>query len=169
MSQAKASDKPAPAAGPGITASVGLGISCSQRLTSMRARKSVTLWSKVNVTGAPAAFLAKPFTSPPEQKAWPVPVSTTSRTAGSAAKRGRASASASIISRLKALRASGRFIVSVAMPPLMVSSRSWVMSSSSVGWFGLQFGWLAWFHQARSEWARKSSSKVQAERCWWAK
>ena len=29
-------------------------------------------------------------------------------------------------------------------------------------------GLLAWFHQARSEWARRSSSKVQAERCWCA-
>ena len=103
-SQATASEKPAPAAGPGITASVGLGISCNQRLTSMRARRSVTLWSKDTLTGAPPAFLAKPFTSPPALKAAPLPVSTTRRTAGSLARRGSASDRASIISRENALR-----------------------------------------------------------------
>ncbi len=122
MSQAIASESPAPAAGPRIIAMVGLGISCSQREVSMRERsacaRSSIVWPPSSLPSAMA------LTSPPAQKPRPAPVSTTTPTAGSSASRGRASSSASSIGRDIAFSRSGRLSVSTATPSFTCSIRS---------------------------------------------
>jgi hypothetical protein len=125
--QASASDNPAPAAGPGITASVGFAISCSKRLTSIRLRRSCTLSSKAATLCVPEDTAANRLTSPPAQNARPAPVNTTTRTPGSAARRGKAFFSPAIISGVSAFRDSGLFNVRVAMPLFCISCNSSVI------------------------------------------
>ena len=125
-SQASARDKPAPAAAPGMAASVGLGISCSSRAVSIDRRNARTLPSSpVSANSAPSAIA---FTSPPAQKAPPAPVSTTAPTAGSLATRSSRESIASSIAVDMALRRSGRFMVRVATRFSTVTSRSSVIS-----------------------------------------
>src|SRR6185503_2395955 len=73
------------------------------------------------------------FTSPPAQKPRPAPVSTTTPTAGSSARRGSASRSASSIGRDMAFRRSGRLRVSTATPSLTFSIRSVVIGAPLLG------------------------------------
>jgi hypothetical protein len=65
-----------------------------------------------------------PLTSPPAQKPWPAPVSTTTFTAGSSSAAASWRPSAWFIASLMALRAAGRFSVIVSTPPSRSASRS---------------------------------------------
>ena len=71
-SHASAIACPAPAAAPFTIAIVGLGISCSSREISIRARRRATSSSELRGTVSSAMRL----TSPPAQNARPAPVST---------------------------------------------------------------------------------------------
>ena len=113
-SQASASDNPAPAAAPSIAAMVGLGISCSRRLTSIRSRKTLICSSSVPVL-LRASFIA--FTSPPAQNAPPAPVRMTARTSGSSAARDNCSFISRSIARVKAFLRSGRLRVITRVAP----------------------------------------------------
>src|SRR5947207_4527138 len=105
---------------------VGLGISCSQRETSILSRRPWALSSSVSPPNSRPSAMA--LTSPPAQKPRPAPVTTTTPTLPSSARRGSASSSASSIAPDIALSRSGRFSVRVATPSLTDSSRSWAMA-----------------------------------------
>src|SRR6266849_1272047 len=128
-SQAMARDSPAPAAAPRTMAMVGLGISCSHREVSIFARRPCALSSIVSPPNSRPSAMA--LTSPPAQKPRPAPVSTTTPTSGSEARRSRETSMASSISPDMALSRSGRFMVRTATPSLTVSSRSLVMDEPS--------------------------------------
>src|SRR5712691_6836935 len=128
-SQAMASDSPAPAAAPRTMAMVGLGISCSHREVSIFARRPCALSSIVSPPNSRPSAMA--LTSPPAQKPRPAPVSTTTPTSGSEARRSRETSMASSISPDMALSRSGRVMVRTATPSLTVSSRSLVMDEPS--------------------------------------
>ena len=66
-----------------------------------------------------------PLMSPPAQKPLPAPVSTRARMALSAVTDSSAAMNSVRMSSLMALRLSGRFSVSVAMPSVTVISISW--------------------------------------------
>ena len=114
MSQASASDMPAPAATPFHMAMVGLGISCSRREHSMRLRSSSTPSSKLRIGRWPAA---RAFMSPPAEKPRPAPVSTMQPISGSAAAASSATCRSRIMVRPRAFSTSGRFMVSTSTPP----------------------------------------------------
>ncbi len=124
-SQAIASDRPAPAAAPGNDAIVGLGIENSfpdvaRWLTRWRwIAPSIVLSPTV-----PSPRAAMALTSPPPQKPLPAPVRTMHLTAGSSSAFASCSPSAAVICPDMALRASGRFIVSVRTPSSNDASRS---------------------------------------------
>ena len=135
-SQASARANPAPAAAPGKAASVGLGI-----LNSLPAVPRWTMrwrwiaWSMVNAGVADSLLLRAfiPLTSPPAQKPLPAPVTTMHLTAGSSSAEANWVCSARFIGSDIALRASGRFKVSVRMPsPSRLASRSVVPVSMGV-------------------------------------
>src|SRR3989442_10185902 len=134
-SQAMARDSPAPAAAPRTMAMVGLGISCSHREVSIFARRPCALSSIVSPPNSRPSAMA--LTSPPAQKPRPAPVSTTTPTSGSEARRSREASMASSISPDMALSRSGRFMVRTATPSLTVSSSSLVMDEPSGPWWRL--------------------------------
>jgi len=106
--------KPAPKAGPSTAAISGLSSSTSCRIQGCTSRMRSRQVSTVAVPLARAS--AMPRMSPPAQNAPPAPVRITARIDLSAAIAGTTRANSSFISALSALRASGRFIVSVATP-----------------------------------------------------
>ena len=116
MSQASASEKPAPAAGPLIAPTTGYGIR----------RRSMIAWCR---TSAPrrtsegrsispdSTPLRNQVTSPPAQKALPAPVTIRPRSAARSASQAKATVISPIISGLIALKASGRSRVRVPISP----------------------------------------------------
>ena len=101
---------PAPTASPLTMAMTGLSIASS--VFGTRWIPSHRLFLPSSALGSPSRM--RP-TSPPEQKARPVPVTTTTLTPSSAWASASAFAQASIIGPVNALSLSGRFSVSVAI------------------------------------------------------
>ncbi len=117
-----------------------LGIECNRPAKRWIARCRSTCCSSVRPLFGPLPIAV---TSPPAQKPRPAPVSTMQPTPGSPAQRSSAAIAVSIIDCDSAFSRSGRFMVSVATPSRMSTSRS-----ASFG-FIVDSGWVAWFvHRA---------------------
>src|SRR5215813_1437781 len=119
-------------------AMVGFGISWSRREVSMLERSCCAFSSMVVPPNSVPSAMA--LTSPPAQKPRPAPVNTTTPTAVSSASRCSASSMTPSMGCDRAFSRSGRFIVSTAMPSLMVSSSSVVIRGSSWGWIESRSG-----------------------------
>ncbi len=128
-SQASAMSQPRPAAAPLTAAITGFGRPCSS---------ATLLWvcpcrrQPLNAT-SPAGAESRSFMpemSPPEQNDLPLPVSTTARTASSAATRSSTAMNSARNASLMALRTSGRLSVTIATASSTVSSTSAVMMLS---------------------------------------
>ena len=109
-SHARARLQPAPAAAPSTMAIVGARKRASARIARLIA--STRVWPSAAVMGLSRMNL----TSPPAQKCSPAPRTTRTRTCASPARAVSASSSSRRIAMSSALRTSGRFSVSVAMP-----------------------------------------------------
>src|SRR3954447_2740533 len=147
MSQASASENPAPAAGPFTAATTGYGIR----------RRSTIAWCR---TSAPrrtsegrsipssSTPLRNQVTSPPAQKALPAPVTISPRSGARSASQAKATVSSPISSGLIALKASGRSRVSVPISPStsirIVFSCGGLMVSLVIS--------LLWFPPGLAEW-----------------
>src|SRR6476646_5189668 len=116
MSQASASEKPAPAAGPLIAATTGYGIR----------RRSMIAWCSASAPrrtsdgrsiSSDSTPLRNQVTSPPAQNAFPDPVTISPRSGARSASQPKATIISPIISGLIALKASGRSRVRVPISP----------------------------------------------------
>ena len=126
---------PMPTAGPLIAATTGLGRAWIASVTRPPVSRTPS-WNGASVrcarssSGVGATDSSRPNTLPsadrsiPAQNARPEPVTTTARTSSSRASVRNTCSSSRAMVRLKALRASGRFRVSVAMPSSSTSQRS---------------------------------------------
>ena len=123
-SATKASDAPAPAAIPFTAAMTGLGMVASASTIGLKCLCTVSS----GAVSPAASRSACSRRSCPAQKPRPAPVSTTARTAGSAATSRTVSSSASFSSTVSELSASGRFSVTVATPSL-----AWSRTVSDTG------------------------------------
>ena len=107
MSDARASSKPPPAAGPLIAPMTG------QEIFSMAAE----MRSEASASGWAGSAAGCSFMSVPAQNALPAPVRITTRISGSASTRDAASASAARVARSIAFRLDGRSRMIQAMAP----------------------------------------------------
>src|SRR3954447_23318495 len=116
MSQASASEKPAPAAGPLIAAITGKGIRRRSTIAWCRtsAPRRTSLGRSISPDSTP---LRNQVTSPPAQKACPAPVMISARSGARSASQPNATVISPISSGLIALKASGRSRVSVPISP----------------------------------------------------
>ena len=117
MSQASASEKPAPAAGPLTAAITGIGDppQVDDRLVQ-RLGAAPHLGGQVDLLGLDALAGTR-LTSPPAQKALPAPVTISARSGARSASQAKATVISPIISGLIALKASGRSRVRVPISP----------------------------------------------------
>src|SRR3954451_12103880 len=116
MSAERARDIPAPAAGPLIAAITGYGMRRMSTMALCRA-SAPRRTSEGRSTPSSVTPRLNQLTSPPEQKARPAPVMISARIGARSASQAAAVVSSPISSGLIALRASGRFRVSVPTGP----------------------------------------------------
>src|ERR1044072_1165041 len=122
MSQASASEKPAPAAGPLTAAITGEGIRRRSTIAvcSASAPRRTCAGRSIESSSTP---VLNQLTSPPAQKALPEPVMIRARSGAWSASQAKMTVISPIISGLIALKASGRSRVRVPISP-SISSRS---------------------------------------------
>src|SRR5258705_2217353 len=128
MSAERASDMPAPAAGPLIAAITGYGMRRMSTIALCRA-SAPRRTSEGRSTFSSLTPRLNQLTSPPEQNARPAPVTIRARIGAWSSSKAAATVSSPISSGLSALSGSGRFSVRVPIGPS--SSISSVLSS---GW-----------------------------------
>ena len=109
MSQASASEKPAPAAGPLTAAITGKGIRRRSTIAWCSASAPRRTSEGRSISSDCDALLEPVLTSPPAQKALPAPVTISARSGARSASQAKATVISRIISGLIALKASGRF------------------------------------------------------------